>query len=382
MEAVNIQNLGGQIVNLGQQGKNFINGQSEGEGNDFSTIFKSQLDLAHISLGDEELIDKLLNFLSLDEESVEEELSLEDLSLFMENILRIRENQLTHLNLNGEEKLEDLGELLKKEEISLINDAIVPEKVQSGDEKNISLSMLENSSFKENLNLGLKDKNVEADLNLKGEEIAEGKDKLLRLDEDFNLKVGKNKDIEEGKNFLNQLNGPAENPKTNMDSVNNPSNLKFMEDNMESLRENLIGSIDTLKDGEATTIKVKLTPRELGEVDIDIKLENGKLVGRIIVESQRVQDLFIKNMAELTENLNKNGTNFEEIEIDLKQNLSDFNDGNQGFQGQEGARQNSQRNFINRLVKNKAISEIPNVSLDRKTKNPYELQANNLNILV
>ena len=382
MEVVNIQSLETRVGNLGKQGKNFLNRQIEGETHDFSSILKGQLSLGNISSGNEELVDNLLSFLNLDEETGEEEVSLEDLSLFMENLLKTRESQSINLNLGEDENLENTVDSLKEQGLSILNDIVNLEEKQAANEKNITLGKLGNKDFKDNLKSELEEVKSELGLDLNIEEKVEEATKLLSLEKDLDLKGQENKGGVEGQNFSSELKILDQNSNTNFENITEASGLKFMEDNIESLRENLIGNIDTLKDGEATTIKVKLTPRELGEVDIDIKLENGKLVGRILVESQRVQEMFIRNMAELTENLNKGGANFEEIEIDLKQNLSDFNDGNQGFQGQEGARQNSQRNFINRLVKNKGISEIPSLGLDRKTKNPYDLQANNLNILV
>lgn len=99
-------------------------------------------------------------------------------------------------------------------------------------------------------------------------------------------------------------------------------NLKITEDAM-------VKSMETLKNGDTTTMKLKLHPAELGEMELTLSMEHGKITGKLMTESQEIRQIFQGKLLELQENLK--AQNIQVVKLEVSTNLSDHN---QSFQRQ------------------------------------------------
>ena len=81
---------------------------------------------------------------------------------------------------------------------------------------------------------------------------------------------------------------------------------------------------DTVVEGETTTMKVALYPRNLGSINIELTMENGKLLGKIMTEDASTKQMMTQNLAKLTESLMEQDIQISEIEISLNNNSSNW----------------------------------------------------------
>lgn len=93
-----------------------------------------------------------------------------------------------------------------------------------------------------------------------------------------------------------------------------PINEHFQK-NLELATENIMSRVTTLKEGANTTMTVKLFPKDLGEIEISLLLNDGKLTGKILTDHKDVRELFLKNMEELTNTLKDNKVNVAKFEV-------------------------------------------------------------------
>nr|WP_269747904.1 flagellar hook-length control protein FliK [Alkalibacter mobilis] len=93
-------------------------------------------------------------------------------------------------------------------------------------------------------------------------------------------------------------------------------------------------------EGEKTTMKVNLHPKELGEMEITLSLEDGKLAGKILVENKEIRQVFIERLSELNHNFKENNLDVAKIEI----NVGAGHDQSQGKRKEQG-RYNTKRSF-------------------------------------
>lgn len=99
-------------------------------------------------------------------------------------------------------------------------------------------------------------------------------------------------------------------------------NLKITEDAM-------VKSMETLKNGDKTTMKLRLHPEELGEMELTLSMEHGKITGKLMTESQEIRQIFQGKLLELQESLK--AQNIQVVKLEVSTNLSDHN---QSFQRQ------------------------------------------------
>jgi flagellar hook-length control protein FliK len=87
-----------------------------------------------------------------------------------------------------------------------------------------------------------------------------------------------------------------------------------------------------MSDGESTSIKVKLFPKGIGEVEISLSMGEGKLSGKILVENKEIRQMFTDRLNELNQTFKENNINVAKFEVGI------------GYgQGQNQGRQQSQR---------------------------------------
>ena len=117
-----------------------------------------------------------------------------------------------------------------------------------------------------------------------------------------------------------------------------PSRVDF-NDNLQKINDTIVKMMETGKDGNAEMMKVKLFPEELGEVNIALKMEAGKLTARIQVDNDVVKALFTEKLNELNSNLVKQNIRLDSINVDLNMNSGNHNSFNfqESFNQQRGS---------------------------------------------
>jgi hypothetical protein len=100
------------------------------------------------------------------------------------------------------------------------------------------------------------------------------------------------------------------------------------DDNIQRISDAVLELKDLKVDVEENTLRVELYPEELGHVDISLKMEEGRLVARILVENEQILDLFNKNLNQLNGKLLRHHINLERLEVDL--NLATANQSSPG----------------------------------------------------
>lgn len=112
-------------------------------------------------------------------------------------------------------------------------------------------------------------------------------------------------------------------------------NIDF-DENIQKVNDTIIELMDVKANGENSSMKVKLHPEELGFVDVTLKMEEGKLVARILVENEQVRELFNNHMNQLNDKLAKQDISIEKVQVDLN-----FNSNNQS---NSSSNQNNRKN--------------------------------------
>lgn len=90
---------------------------------------------------------------------------------------------------------------------------------------------------------------------------------------------------------------------------------KVLEENLKNAEALILKSMNTLKEGDRTTMKLRLHPEELGEMEVVLTLDKGKLSGRFITENLEMKNLFQEKIQELTQNLKAHQIDVSKMEV-------------------------------------------------------------------
>ena len=88
-----------------------------------------------------------------------------------------------------------------------------------------------------------------------------------------------------------------------------------IQQNIDKVEASMLKLIQTVKEGDATKMTVTLEPESMGKVDLDLRMENGKISARIFVENNHVREMFDGKLQELATNLQKHNINLEKIQL-------------------------------------------------------------------
>jgi flagellar hook-length control protein FliK len=105
--------------------------------------------------------------------------------------------------------------------------------------------------------------------------------------------------------------------------------------NIQTASAAIIHKAETLSDGESTTLRVKLHPEGIGEMEITVSMEKGKLSGSILVDNKEVKQIFTDRIHELHQALK-----------DSNIAVAKFDVGIGAGQDQGQGRQQGQRHFF------------------------------------
>lgn len=87
--------------------------------------------------------------------------------------------------------------------------------------------------------------------------------------------------------------------------------------NLEKATDEILRSMETMKDGDRTTMKLKLHPEELGKMEITLTLTEGRLSGKILLDNHEAKQLFNQKIDELSETLSKNNVQVARFEVGI-----------------------------------------------------------------
>lgn len=93
-------------------------------------------------------------------------------------------------------------------------------------------------------------------------------------------------------------------------------------ENIHRLTDRIIDSIKITSLEAGNLMEVQLYPEELGSLNIKLRLEDGKITGKILVENQLVKSLLVNSLSQLNQNLAKGNINLEKLEIDINTGLN------------------------------------------------------------
>jgi flagellar hook-length control protein FliK len=72
------------------------------------------------------------------------------------------------------------------------------------------------------------------------------------------------------------------------------------------------------------TAELILHPKELGKMSLSLIVQNDKMEGRFIVESENAKSLLLSDMSSLKEELKTIGVELDFINVDVRQNSEEF----------------------------------------------------------
>jgi hypothetical protein len=118
---------------------------------------------------------------------------------------------------------------------------------------------------------------------------------------------------------------------------------QILEKNLAAFETEMIKSFETIREGETSLMKIMLEPKNLGKVELQLRMVDGKLRGSIIVENERVRELFGDRMVELGGRLNSQNITVEDLKVVVREDFrTPMNMDHDGRQGQQRHQQKMQ----------------------------------------
>ena len=163
--------------------------------------------------------------------------------------------------------------------------------------------------------------------------------------------------------------------------INESSSAKMttaVGNNMAGVIEQITERMQVSQPGK-NQINIQLEPESLGKVNIQLKVENGEVLAKLIVESQQVKGYLEQNINGLRSNLVRQGFNIDQIYVESNDNYREQHNSQQGFQQQQQhfSQEQNQEEFtqfsyeeIESLLDEEVISELPeNIIADQRWSN-------------
>ena len=117
--------------------------------------------------------------------------------------------------------------------------------------------------------------------------------------------------------------------------------------NLQNIQDTMIQFMKVSKEGDASVMKVRLYPEELGSIDISLKFQNGKLMADIVVQSESIKEMFLNGSSLLNKNLLEQNIPIKNINVTVNENLNSF-ENSSGQAGQETGREANGGRSLNR----------------------------------
>ncbi len=97
----------------------------------------------------------------------------------------------------------------------------------------------------------------------------------------------------------------------------------------EQLKEIINKSRMVVKDEKNASMSLKLNPKNLGKVNINLGLENGQLSGKFLVDSQEAKNTLLESLETLKEHLSQNGISIGEFQVNVREQKHFFSNTNE-----------------------------------------------------
>lgn len=117
-----------------------------------------------------------------------------------------------------------------------------------------------------------------------------------------------------------------------LNSVDHVKETVQPDENLQRINDTIIKLVETTTQGNTSMMKVRLYPEELGSVDVTLKMEDGKLIAKILVENEQIKQMFANKINELSNNLIKHNITIDEIQINANSS-SNYNGGSNQNKG-------------------------------------------------
>lgn len=349
--------------------------------NDLTDEFKSVLkDFISLETQSKNTIDgKALKSEENKKSQINNELDMTKL-LAMLNLLNILETNNNSINLNLDISDNRIYDLIKDYNISFINNQDMIEILNRISE-DIDFEQFDNLSNKEDLkdsNLAMiLGKDIKMDLNYLSKDsdtINFVEIKTHSNNSDELLYNGNSKQLNiEFKDELNSLLN-SENIKTNPSNEkqeklytktqneinitnltikeNNDFEIKAESKNFETIKTMLVQTQKPKIEGETQSISIKLKPDSLGELKIDLKLENGELKAFLVVQNDSAKNLILNRLEELSASLLKHEITITKFDVKVDSSMMNFDlSKDQSNLGHESnSRNNKDKHFWNKNI--------------------------------
>jgi len=127
----------------------------------------------------------------------------------------------------------------------------------------------------------------------------------------------------------------------------------------ENLNEDVIKTISFMKDNDIKNLTVKVVPKELGEITIELIYTGDKINAKLTSSSNSTFQLLDQNVSILNSELSKNGVNLQNVNVSLYS--GDFSE-NERNQGQEYKRRD-ERKQVQEISSDEPIDEFGNINI-------------------
>lgn len=134
---------------------------------------------------------------------------------------------------------------------------------------------------------------------------------------------------------------------------------KLPEIRKENLKEDVIKTISFMKDNDIKNLTVKVMPKELGEITIELIYTGDKMSAKLTSNSNSTFQLLDQNLSILNSELSKNGVNLQNVNVSLYS--GDFS-GNERNQGQEYKRK-EERKQVQEIISDEKAEKFSNINI-------------------
>lgn len=322
-----------------------------------NTINSSSLDLINGKVDSKELLNKIkveINSLFNDEtKGTENPPLIKDLLNSIEDKLGsiLQEN----IDENNTLPKEDMATVIKKEIIKNIN----------GEEKDLKANTAAEGQYKapiksadSSINYILKDKYSDNHNNEEAAGNTYSEEKILKSISGDDKKDKFSKAV----NFINQFNSLNKAQDADLTSV---EKLVVNKDNMVS---DIVKAVKYMEVNNTKNLTVKINPKELGEIVINITMESGKMKANITANNKEAFNLLNANISDINDKLQNSNIKIQNFSLNLYEDTTFFKD-KQG-RGEESKDHQKNRGKENRIDGVEDIVE-SNVSEDLSNLNIF-----------
>lgn len=96
-------------------------------------------------------------------------------------------------------------------------------------------------------------------------------------------------------------------------------------DNRDETLHVIMDKATTLIEGETTSLRLNLKPKELGELQLELSLKNGELRGKILVEQAEIQTLVEQALRTVHEQSAPSSYSFQHVEVEVQNQMGSNN---------------------------------------------------------